>query len=71
LAKSLQLHNSPVDCARELFKPSKDFVSVSLLLCNEKSFFAADEAMPNSTHTLHKNHIPGKNKHVGEKHRVA
>jgi len=24
LTKSLQLHNSPVNCARELFKPSKD-----------------------------------------------
>jgi len=28
LDKSLQLHNSPVDCARELFKPSKDLKSL-------------------------------------------
>ena len=34
LGKSLQLCNSPVDCARELCKPSKD--SASLLPCNEK-----------------------------------
>jgi len=31
---SLQLHNSPVVCARELFKPS-----VSLQVCNEKMIF--------------------------------
>jgi len=43
---SLQLHNTPVDCARELFKPSKD--SASLLVCNEKklsfgfSYFVGD-----------------------------
>ena len=35
LAKSLQLHNSPVDYTRVLIKPSKD--STSLLVCNEKS----------------------------------
>ena len=34
LGKSLQLCNSPVDCARELCKPSKD--SAGLLPCNEK-----------------------------------
>jgi len=34
LAKSWQLQNMPVDCTRELFKPSKD--SASLLVCNEK-----------------------------------
>jgi len=34
LAKSLQLHNSAVDCAREMFKPSED--TVSLVVCNEK-----------------------------------
>jgi len=31
----LQLHNSPVDCARELSRPSKDFVSP--LVRNEKN----------------------------------
>jgi len=31
-----QLHNSPSDCGRELFKPSKD--SASLQVCNEKKF---------------------------------
>jgi len=31
---TLQLHNSPVNCVRELFKPSK-YVA-SLLVCNEK-----------------------------------
>jgi len=36
MAKSFQLQNSPVDCATELFKPSKDLVS--LLVCNEKIF---------------------------------
>jgi len=43
LAKSLQLHNLPVDGATELFKPLKD--SVSLLVCNEKTclgFLLAD-----------------------------
>ena len=34
LAKSLEFHNSPVKCARELFKPPKDLAS--LLVCNEK-----------------------------------
>jgi len=33
---TLQLHNSLVDCARELFKSSKD--SVSLLVCSDKKF---------------------------------
>jgi len=33
---TLQLHNSPVDCARQLFKPSKD--AASLWACNEKKF---------------------------------
>jgi len=33
---SHQLHNSPDECARELFKPSKD--SASLRDCNEKIF---------------------------------
>jgi len=37
LAKSLQLHNVPVDCARELFQPSKDLVS--LVFGDEKIFF--------------------------------
>jgi len=37
LAKSWQLHNSPVDCARELFKPLKH--SASLIVSNEISFF--------------------------------
>jgi len=32
---------------------------------------AADEAMPNSTHTQNKNHIPGWNIHVGEKPKVS
>jgi len=32
-----QRHSSFGDCARELFKPSKD--SASLLVCNEKTFF--------------------------------
>jgi len=32
---------------------------------------AADEAMPNSTHAPHKNHIPGWSKEVGDKHKVA
>jgi len=31
---ALQPHNLAVDCARELFKPSKD--SARLLVCNEK-----------------------------------
>jgi len=31
-----QLHNSPGDCGRELFKPSKD--PASLQVCNEKKF---------------------------------
>jgi len=35
LAKSLQLHNSQIGCARELYKPSKN--TVSLPVCNEKS----------------------------------
>jgi len=30
----MQLHNLPVDCGKELFKPSKDLTS--LLICNEK-----------------------------------
>jgi len=34
--KSLQLRNSPVDCARELFKMPKD--SASLLVHNDKKF---------------------------------
>jgi len=34
LGKSLQLHNLPVNCARELFKPSKDFTTP--LVSNEK-----------------------------------
>jgi len=33
---TLHLHNSPVDCAGELFKPSKD--TASLLACNEKNY---------------------------------
>jgi len=33
---TLQLHNSPVNCARELFKPLKVFAS--LLVCNEEKF---------------------------------
>jgi len=33
---TLQVHNSPVDCATELFIPSKD--SASLLVCNENNF---------------------------------
>jgi len=43
---TLQLHNSPGDCAKELFKPSKD--SASPLVCNEKNvsfgfcFFVGD-----------------------------
>jgi len=32
---TLQLHNSPGDCAKELFKHSKDVES--LLVCNEKN----------------------------------
>jgi len=32
----LQLHKSPVDCARELSKPSNDLSS--FLICNEKNF---------------------------------
>jgi len=36
IQSTLQLHNSPVDCARELFASSND--SVSLLVCNEKNF---------------------------------
>jgi len=36
LAKFLQLHNSPINCARELFKPSQDLAS--LLVYNEKKF---------------------------------
>jgi len=31
---TFQLHSSSADCARELFKPSKD--SASLWVCNEK-----------------------------------
>jgi len=31
---TLQLHNSPADCVRELFKPSKD--AASLLDCIEE-----------------------------------
>jgi len=34
---NLQLHNSPVNCAEELFKLSKD--SAGLLVCNEKKVF--------------------------------
>jgi len=34
---TLQLHNSPVNCARELFKPSKE--SVSILLWNENKIY--------------------------------
>jgi len=34
---TLQLHNSPVYCARGLFKPLKDLAS--LLVCNEKFFW--------------------------------
>ena len=43
---SLPHHNSPTNCPRELFKPSKDMAS--LLVCNEKfkfwvsRFFAGD-----------------------------
>jgi len=33
---SYQSHSSSADCARELFKPSKDLAS--LLVCNEKNF---------------------------------
>jgi len=32
-----QQHSFYADCARELFKPSKDFAS--LLVCNEKNVF--------------------------------
>jgi len=32
---TLQLHNSPVYCARELFKPLKD--ATNLQVCNEKN----------------------------------
>jgi len=35
---SYQLHSSLADCAKELFKPSKD--SASLQVCNEKKFLA-------------------------------
>jgi len=31
---TLQLHNMPVDCAKELFTPAKDLAS--LLVCKEK-----------------------------------
>jgi len=34
---AMQLHNLPVDCARELFKPSKD--SASLQVCNDKKIW--------------------------------
>jgi len=34
---TLQIHNSPIDCAKELFKPSKD--SASLRVCNDKNIF--------------------------------
>jgi len=34
---SYQLHSSLADCAKELFKPSKD--SASLQVCNEKKIF--------------------------------
>jgi len=34
---TLQLHNLLVDCARELFKPSKD--SASLQVCSENKYF--------------------------------
>jgi len=34
---TLQLHNLLVNCAKELFKPLKDLVS--LLACNEKYVF--------------------------------
>jgi len=34
---SWQLHNSPGDFARELFRPSKDAANVRV--CNEKNFF--------------------------------
>ena len=34
---SYQLHNSLGDCAKELFKPSKD--STSLRVCNDNKFF--------------------------------
>jgi len=37
---SWQLHNSPGNCAGELFKPSKD--SPSLQVCNEKKFLVLD-----------------------------
>jgi len=37
---TLQLHNLSVDCARELFKPSKDLAS--LLVYNEKKFWVGD-----------------------------
>jgi len=41
---TLQHHNSPIDCARELFKPSKGVAS--LLVCNENilgfEFFVDD-----------------------------
>jgi len=36
LAKSLQLHNLQVNCARELFKLLKD--SANLLVCNKQNF---------------------------------
>ena len=32
-----QRHSSSADCARELFKPSKDLAS--LLVCTQKNFF--------------------------------
>jgi len=35
----MQLHNSVADCARELFKPSKDLVGKSLSLQWRKKFF--------------------------------
>ena len=34
---TLQLHNSPDDCARDLFKPSKD--SACLRICHEKKIW--------------------------------